>query len=580
MSERDTEAEPRTYELPSRHHAPGSRDRVRGLLDAVLSVDRELELSEVLRRTVEEATALVDARYGVLAVVGEDHRLSEFIQVGVSDEPEAVPGALPVGHGLLEELVRRPGPLRPAELSEPAASHGLSPGRSRTRSFVGVPVRVRGHIFGNLYLTGKRGSGEFDAEDESVLMTLAGAAGIAVEKSRLYEESRRRSSWLAAGSEVTNSLLSGSPRAEVLALILERARANVSADLGMIAVPVEGSGKLRIALATGDGAERHHGAIVPRHGGYLGSAFTHAGLSESPDIENDPRSAQDVARWCGYGPAVAVPVGSGDVARGVLLLIRNKEGNPFSSEEAQPLRAFARQASLAMELAERRREAERTVLLEERDRIARDLHDLAIQRLFATGMTLQSAQRFVTHPQAEQRLRRAVDDLDTTIKIIRSTIFGLRTHGTADTGPQGLRCRFAQTAEASAAPLGFAPALRVEGLADTRVPAATADHAVAVLAEALSNAARHARADRVDVHLRVTPDRLTLTVTDDGVGIPADAEFSGLRNLDERARAAGGTLEIGVPDGGGTRLTWAVPLASEGARTRPMDDHPDAEPGS
>ncbi|WP_069173974.1 GAF domain-containing sensor histidine kinase [Streptomyces griseus] len=578
MSEGDTGAEPRTYELPSRPRTPGSRDRVRGLLEAVLSVDRELELSRVLRRTVEEATALVDARYGALAVVGEDHRLSEFITVGARDEQEPPTGTLPARLGPLEDLIRRSGPPRTAELSGHAAAHGTSPGRSRTGSLVGVPVRVRGHLFGTLYLTEKRGAAEFDAEDESVLVTLAGAAGIAIEKSRLYEESRRRGRWLAAGTEVTNSLLSGSPRAEVLALILERARANVSADLGMIAVPVEGSGKLRVALATGDGAERHHGAIVPRHGGYLGSAFTHAGLSESPDIENDPRSAQD-ARWCGYGPAVAVPVGSGDVARGVLLLTRKKGGSTFSSDEAQPLRAFARQASLAMELAERRREAERTVLLEERDRIARDLHDLAIQRLFATGMTLQSAQRFVTHPQAEQRLRRAVDDLDTTIKIIRSTIFGLRAHDTADAGPQGLRTRFAQTAEASAAPLGFAPALRVEGLADTRVPAATADHAVAVLAEALSNTARHARADRVDVHLSVTPDRLTLTVTDDGVGIPVGAVFSGLHNIEERARAAGGTLEREVPEGGGTRLTWSVPLASEGARPRTAGDPPDAAPG-
>ncbi|MFE2022343.1 GAF domain-containing protein [Streptomyces sp. NPDC059499] len=548
--------------------ARGSRDRIHSLLEAVLSVGRELELAQVLRRIVQEATVLVDAEYGALGVVGEDERLSEFIPVGVSDEQWSAIGSLPVGHGLLGELIRHPEPLRLAELSEHPASYGFPAHHPQMHSFLGVPIRVRGQVFGNLYLTQKRGAAEFDAEDESILLTLAVAASIAIENSRLYEESRRRARWLAAGSEVTNSLLSGCPRAQVLALILDYARANVSADLGVIAVPVEGAGKLRIALATGAEGERLHGAFVPMGGGYLGTAFTQAEASESPDIENDPRSTADLARWAGFGPAVAVPIGSGTVVRGVLLLTRRKGGNVFSREESEPLTAFAHQASLAMELAERRKDAERTALLEDRDRIARDLHDLAIQRLFATGMSLQGAQRFVTHPQAEQRLHRAVDDLDTTIKIIRSTIFGLRTHDAAGTTPPGLRSRVAQSIEASTRLLGFPPALRVEGLVETHVPATLADHVVAVLVETLSNAARYARAQSVDVHLCVTSECLTLTVTDDGAGIPRDARYSGLENLDERARAAGGSSEISTPENGGTRVTWSAPLAPEDSADR------------
>ncbi|MET8172244.1 sensor histidine kinase [Streptomyces clavifer] len=543
--------------------ARGSRDRIHSLLEAVLSVGRELELAQVLHRVVEEATVLVDAEYGALGVVGEDDRLAEFIPVGVSDEQWAAIGGLPVGHGLLGELIRHPKPLRLAELSEHPASYGFPPHHPRMHSFLGVPIRVGGQVFGNLYLTEKRGAAEFDAEDEAVLLTLAVAASIAIENSRLYEESRRRERWLAAGSEVTNSLLSGCPRAEVMALILDRARANVFADLGVIAVPVEGAGKLRIALATGEEGERLHGAFVPGRGGFLGTAFTRAGASESRDIENDPRSREDLARWAGFGSAVAVPIGSGDLVRGVLLLTRRKGEKAFSHSESEPLTAFARQASLAMELAERRKDAERTALLEDRDRIARDLHDLAIQRLFATGMTLQSAQRFVTHPQAEQRIRRAVDDLDATIKIIRSTIFGLRTHETVGEATSGLRSRIARAIEASTTLLGFPPALRIEGLVETRVPVTLADHVEAVLVESLSNAARYARARSVDVHLRVTPERLTLTVTDDGVGIPGEAGFSGLRNLDERAQAARGTLEISTPVDGGTRVAWSAPLARE-----------------
>ncbi|MFF5900843.1 GAF domain-containing protein [Streptomyces argenteolus] len=571
MSEADPETGPRADESLSRLHARldasrrGSVDRVLSLLEAVLSVGRELELAQVLRRIVEEATALVDAEYGALGVIGDDGGLAEFIPVGVSDEQRAAIGELPVGHGLLGEVIRHPTPLRLPELSAHAASGGFPPHHPQMHSFLGVPIRVKGQIFGNLHLTEKRGAAEFDAEDESVLLTLAVAAGIAIENSRLYEESCRRQRWLAANSEVTNSLLSGCPRAEVMALILNRVCANVSADLGMIAVPVEGTSKLRIVLAGGDEGERHHGAFVPMRRGYLGTAFTRTGACESSDIESDPRSREDNGRWSGFGPAVAVPIGSGGVVHGVLLLTRRRGKTGFSREETEPLEAFARQASLTMELAERRKDAERTAVLEDRDRIARDLHDLAIQRLFATGMTLQSAQRFVTHPQGEQRISRAVDDLDKTIKIIRSTIFGLRTHETVGEASPGLRSRIAQAVEAATTLLGFPPALRIEGLVETRVPALLADHVEAVLVETLSNAARYAQAQSVDVHLRVTPDRLTLTVTDDGAGIPEDAGYSGLNNLDERARAAGGILEIRTPENGGTAVTWSVPLTPEGS---------------
>jgi signal transduction histidine kinase len=243
----------------------------------------------------------------------------------------------------------------------------------------------------------------------------------------------------------------------------------------------------------------------------------------------------------------------------VLLLARAEGAAVFTQAEAAPLMGFAGQAAVAMELADRRRDAEQIALFEDRDRIARDLHDLAIQRLFATGMTLQSTLRFVQHPDATERLLRAVDDLDETIKIIRSTIFGLRAH---ESGPavQGLRVRTVKVVEDSVPALRFTPSLRMEGLVDTDVPGPVKDHVVAVLGEALANVARHAHASSADVSLVVRSGELTLTVTDNGVGIPDSGRRSGLRNLAERAEQLGGELTMDAPSGSGTRLVWRVPL--------------------
>ncbi|WP_328392539.1 GAF domain-containing protein [Streptomyces sp. NBC_00390] len=549
----------------------GARDRVHRLLEAVLSVGRELDLAQVLRGIVEAATVLVDAEYGALGVIGDDRMLSEFVPVGVTDEQWAAIGALPSGHGLLGELIRNPAPLRLGDLSEHPASHGFPPHHPPMHSFLGVPVRVREKVFGNLYLTEKRGAAAFDAEDELVLSTLAVAAGVAIENARLYEAARRRERWLAAGSEVTSALLSGLPRSQVLELIVEHARAIVSADLGLIAVPAEGTGRLRIALAAGTDAERHEGVLLPGDDGCITAAYEMRQLVDSADLENDRRAPPDTARWAGLGPAAAVPLRTGDSVHGVLLLARGKGRAHFGKEESSSLMGFAEQVALGMELAERRSDAEQITLLEDRDRIARDLHDLAIQRLFATGMTLQSARRFVEHPQAVERLERAVDDLDTTIKIIRSTIFGLRSHEAEPAGAQALRSQVVKAVEGSAASLGFSPALRIEGLLDTRVAGAPGQHLVAVLVEALSNVARHARAAAVDVHLVVTAEQLTLTVTDDGVGIPPGAGRSGLKNINERARAMGGTLDVGPGPRGGTQLVWRVPLPAPDSYGDPRD---------
>ncbi|MEV6584036.1 GAF domain-containing protein [Streptomyces sp. NPDC051582] len=540
----------------------GARDRLNGLLDAVMSVGRELDLPQVLRGIVEAAVVLVDAEYGALGVISEDQRLAEFLPVGISDGLRSQIGDLPVGHGILGELIRHPQPLRLSELSRHPASYGFPPHHPPMHTFLGVPIRVREDVFGNLYLTQKRGGADFDAEDEAVLSTLAVAAGIAIENARLFEEVRLRERWLEAGTYVTNSLLSGAGEEEVLAGMLERAQDITGADVGVFYL-IGGDGELRGSIALGHGAEAHRGIVLPSTRGTLAeAALAQDGLIVLADVQADARLTVQPQRWAGFGPAVAVTASTKDRLSGVLILAR-RQGRPvFARAEVAALPGFAAQAALALELAQRRRDAEQMSMLEDHDRIARDLHDLAIQRIFATGLTLQSVRPFVDQPEASERLGRAVDGLDDTIKIIRSAIFGLRDHDVPATGSR-LRSRAVQTLDEASAGLGFTPALRMEGLLDTDVPPAVADEALAVLAEALTNVARHARATRAEASVVAKDGVLAVAVTDDGVGMPQGGRRSGLRNLAERADKLGGTMRVTPrgPDEPGTRLEWSVPLA-------------------
>ncbi|MGW7434626.1 GAF domain-containing protein [Streptomyces sp. NPDC054849] len=538
----------------------GTRDRVHSLLEAVVSVGRELDLAQVLRRIVEAAALLVDADYGALGVIGPDGRtLSQFLTVGLTEKEIAEIGPLPAGHGLLGEVIHHPEPLRLTDLGAHASSYGFPAHHPPMRTFLGVPIRVRDEVFGNLYLTDKRGGIDFDTEDETVISTLSVAAGVAIDNARLYESSQRQQRWLRANAEITESLLSGSSRPAVLELIARRAQEITAARLADIAMPVAGAEGLVVEFAVGADSEARQGLVVPIAGTLSGAAHRTGRSVASPHASDDDRYPADVQVQDGLGPAVAVPLGTtAGASRGVLLLARPTGGPAFGEGELEPLVAFAGQAALALELAERRRDAEQIALLEERDRIARDLHDLAIQRLFATGMTLQSAARLIEHEGAAERVGRAVDDLDETIKIIRSTIFGLRTKD-RESGP-GLRARAARAIGDAATALGHPPRLSMEGLLDTDVPPQIADHVMAVLGELLSNAARHAQSTRVGVILKAAPGEITLTVSDNGRGIPVQGRRSGLRNLAERAKGLGGTFTVDAPDEGGSRLVWRAPL--------------------
>ncbi|MFH8369547.1 GAF domain-containing protein [Streptomyces sp. NPDC018031] len=540
------------------HSRLGSPDRVHGLLDAVMSLGRGLELSQVLRGIVEAAVTLTDAEYGALGVVGDGQRLSRFLPVGIADDLAARIGQVPCGRGILGELIRNPVPLRLTDLARHSASYGFPAHHPPMRTFLGVPIRVRDEVFGNLYLTEKRG-GEFDADDEAVLNTLSVAAGMAIENARMYEESRRRERRVEALAEVTRALLTGTEAREVLDLIARRALEVAGADTAAVLIPAAGRPDCLVAeVAHGRDARSIGGRAVPARGSLAGLAASTGEPAVSRDIRSDERAHPFGGDPEAYGSTVAVPLPV-ETGGGALRLSRLAGRPAFDPAEVKLISGFADQAAIALELARRRAQSEELAVLHDRDRIARDLHDLAIQRLFATGMTLQSATRLIERPEAAERVGRAVDDLDDTIRIIRTAIFGLRSTGVG--GPaSGLRRRMAEAAQAAAPALGFAPALRIDGPVDSAVPDELAEHLPAVAAEALSNTARHAGAGRVDVHLAVTDDEVALTVADDGVGVGTAPHTGGLVNMRIRAELLGGALTVDSPPTGGTRIVWRVPL--------------------
>ncbi|GGN48500.1 histidine kinase [Streptomyces albiflavescens] len=538
----------------------GTQNRVHTLLDAVLAIGSDLDLDVVLHQIVESAVQLVDCRYGALGVVGDEGGIKQFITVGVDDETIARIGHYPLGEGILGLLIRKPHPLRLSVLSDHPDSVGFPPGHPPMTTFLGTPVQVRDRIFGNLYLTEKNGGAQFDAEDEAVLRTLGAAAGVAIDNARLYDDARRRERWLAASSELTRTLLSGADPAEVLRSFTATVRELARADLVTLAVPVGAAGNLVIEAADGTDADRLQGLALPDGTSLAAKVFSSGETIVSTSLSQDPRAEAESASALELGPAFLIPLGTPERVRGVLQVANQQGGPAFPDATVEMIAGFAGHAALALEIAEHRRDAEQLLVLNDRDRIARDLHDLAIQRLFASGLSLQSVlNRLTDRPEVADRVQRVVDDLDDTIKVVRSTIYALRESDRSKA--TGLRARLVAEVSQAAETLGFAPALRMSGLLDTDVPEDHREQLLAVLREALSNAARHAGASAVDIGVEGTDATLRLRVADNGRGIdPAATRRSGLANIATRAENLGGTFALMPNEPTGTLLEWTVPL--------------------
>jgi signal transduction histidine kinase len=535
-------------------------DRLQALLLAVLSIGSQLDLGAVLLRITETAAELADAEYAALGVLDPsgDSRLSQFITVGVADDLRETIGDLPHGRGVLGVLIREPRAIRLTDLAEHPASYGFPPNHPPMHTFLGVPIAVRGEAFGNLYLTEKRGGGEFTEGDEQVVIALASAAGLAIQNARLYEQAQRRQQWLEAASGIQTRILGGASPAEVFPDLVAAARQLADADVALLGLPV-GDGTLRITAVDGNGADELRGGIIAAES--LAVSVLREGVPVSiVDAQTDPRIWPGLLQAAGVGPALYVPLGSGTgEALGTLMVARVGDKAGFGDEVLRLVESFAGQAAISLRLGAAAADREQVAVLGDRDRIARDLHDLVIQRLFATGMSLEGALRGMP-PEAADRVRQAVDDLDATIKEIRTSIFALQNPAPA--AGEGVRSAVLAAARAASTSLGFDPSVAFEGPVDTVVPAAVGEQMLAVLREALSNAARHAAATAVSVTITADVSSVSLVVTDDGKGMPTNGRRSGLANLERRAADLGGTFTAAPRPGGGTAVTWQVPLLS------------------
>ncbi|WP_067500745.1 GAF domain-containing sensor histidine kinase [Actinoplanes sp. TFC3] len=517
-----------------------SRERLRALLDAVVGIGSDLDLRSTLQRIVEAACALAGARYGALGVLGPDRvELSDFITHGIDPAAHARIGDLPHGRGVLGLLITHPEPVRLPDITQHPDSYGFPPGHPPMHSFLGVPVRTRDLIFGNLYLAEKQGADEFTDDDEEIVVALAAAAGVAIENARLFALAQRRERWLAAAAEITSVLLGTVRRQEALQLIARRAREITEAELVLV------------LLAAGDEAGRYRIEVAD------GSPAL-AGREIAIDVDallGGEAGLDRVGDWPGpvpAGPVMAAPLTGTDPPQGLVIVAGAAAGG---TDDATMLSSFAGQAALALQRARAQEERELLAVLEDRERIARDLHDVVIQRLFATGMQLQAVAPHAVRPEAAQRINAAVDDLDATIRDIRRSIFELR----APVGAQ-LRTELGTAVDKAAAILGFRPTLDVSGPVDSAVPEDVVPELLAVLREALSNAARHAQASAVRVTVRAADGSVLIRVEDNGIGTDPAAARGGLVNMGERARDLGGSCRITPAAGGGTVLTWRVPL--------------------
>lgn len=533
-------------------------ERLRSLLRANRAIVAELSLPAVLRQIVETARSVVGVRYAALGVVGRDGGLEQFVQSGVDAETEALIGRPPVGHGVLGALVARPEPVRLHRIADDPGFSGFPPHHPPMQTFLGVQIRSHGEVFGNLYLADRIDDADFSNEDEGLVLALAATAGVAVENARLYAEARRRQEWLAASGEISRDLLAPEQDgSDVLARVATSVQRLADADVVAIVLPTDDVPPyLEVVAASGEAATELRRLRQPGAGSLAWRAMQSDRGVQSEAGEGDEALLLDAE--VPVGPVMALPLTGESRPHGAVLLGRLKGRAPFAHSDLDMAEAFAGQAAMALELADARADQQRLSVLEDRDRIARDLHDHVIQRLFAVGLDVQSLAAALEEGGVRERLTTAVRDLDETIRQIRTSIFALRQDRVTAQTVRESALRLVVELEPV---LGLHPEVRFSGPLDTLVDERLVDDVRAVLREALTNVAKHARASKVSVAVGVERNRLKVQVLDDGVGLPRRPHAGGLANLEARAEEHGGVLALDNRARGGLRLEWTVPLA-------------------
>jgi signal transduction histidine kinase len=533
-------------------------ERLNGLLDAVVALSSDLSLDNLLERIVRQACQLVGARYGALGVLDtrSGHRLTRFVTHGFSDREIKSVGEPPSGHGILGLIIEDPKPLRLTDLGAHPDAFGFPAHHPPMQTFLGVPIRIHGRVFGNLYLTEKQSPGGFTIEDEVVAVALASAVGVVIENARLYEEAERQRMWLEAAADITAALLGPVSRESALQLVVDRARQAASADVVALLMPADDD-KLEV-LAVSGGQGSMVGERLDLHATLSGEVARTQVAAVVPDTNLDDRYQRDAAAsWPRLGSVVILPLRSGDLTGTLtvgwcaVLTADNWELDPILAQR------FAEQAALVMRVAQAQEDQARLAVFEDRDRIGRDLHDVVIQRMFAVGLMLENTIKLTSSPDAAAELSAAIDEIDATIMDIRRTIFAL--------GPQpdasDLRAVLGRLFGHAAVMLGFSPDFESRGPLDSGVPDEVREHLLAVLGEALSNVGRHAGASRVQVLIDVS-NGVYLRVRDDGRGLDADVIESGLKNMRFRAKLLGGRCEVHNLRGGGVEIRWRVPAVA------------------
>lgn len=532
-----------------------AEDRLRSLVELNRSIVAELSLAGVLRRIVDAARAIAQAQYAALGVIGADGGLEQFVHVGMDDETVAAIGRLPEGKGVLGALITDPRPVRVASIADHPRSSGFPSAHPPMTSFLGVPIQSRGEIFGNLYLTNRLGAAEFSAEDEELVVTIAATAGVAIENARLYEESRRQQEWLRAWAEVTRDLLQGTATTtQNLTRIADVVRRLTSADVVSVVFRGADPDVLTVQVSRGEEAPGLLGMTYPVAGSLVGEAFAEGrALRLEPgrgDYYIHLQEAFDV------GPVLACPLFRDGQTQAAVVVGRRLGSPAFTDIDLQVAEAFANQAAVALELADRRESQRRLEVLEDRARIARDLHDHTIQRLWAAGLTVQAGAVRAGDPAVRESLQSAVESLDATIRQIRTTIFELQDSRAESASPRSLLIKVVAEVEPV---LGFAPDLVFIGPLDTLVQAEVLGDAEAVLREGLTSIAKHTDADRVSVTVEVSVRHMVIQIVDNGSVSPTEIRDNGLAYLERRARRRGGALTFSHDEDGST-LRWSATL--------------------
>jgi len=536
-----------------------ARDQMEQLLQVIVEIGSDLDLDVTLRRIILAARNLTSAPYGALAVRDPDGTLMSFVHDGIDAETVERIGPLPVGKGVLSVSLLDTPALRLDDLTAHPAAVGFPEHHPPMRAFLAVPITIRGTIFGNLYMTHDEPGRLFSESDEVAARALAVAAAVAIDNAQLFERERTSVRWMDASREITTALLSSAePSRFPLQLIAEHACAVTEAEQAIVLVPadldapIDEIDALVVSASVGLNASEVIGQRIPVDASSSGAVFRSGEPLITESLSYPIQAFTDV----GQRSAILMPLRAHDEVAGVIAVARSADRPPFDDSYLDLVSDFATHAAIALMLASGREHARQLTIVAERERIAHDLHDHVIQRLFATGMDLQGTVARARSPEVVDRLNRTLDDLQTIIEEIRTTIFQLKSPVEND---GGFRHRIQRVVSDLTEGRDIVTTVRMHGPM-TAIDGELAEHAEAVTAEALSNAVRHSGASRMTVEISVA-DMLTLDIIDNGCGMPIDnPRRSGLANMSYRAEQVGGRCEIFNQPEGGTRLHWTAPL--------------------